>query len=145
MTTMSSPAEKPWKRPFGKSERNSPDVQQAGSVDRDHQASPVKDTLPEGRKPMEEIRFLQKGAYILSQESAKQSDPPTKTSWTIMLYIAADGLLANFAVESLKQLSRSASTAPGKDDQASVVVAAQFSHRCKSRRTEHKTICPTLQ
>ena len=62
-----------------------------------------------------------------SYKRAKQSGPTTKTSWTIMLYIAADGLLANFAVDSLKQLSRSASTAPGHDDQASVVVAAQFS------------------
>jgi hypothetical protein len=38
--------------------------------------------------------------------------------WTIMLYIAADGNLANFAVESLKQLNHTA----GKD----IVVAAQF-------------------
>ena len=60
-------------------------------------------------------------------KKATQSGPTTKTSWTIMLYIAADGILANFAVESLRQLSRSASTGRGKDDQASVVVAAQFS------------------
>jgi len=49
------------------------------------------------------------------------------TSWTIMLYIAADSTLANFAVESLKQLNRAAILPPGKDDQADVTVAAQFS------------------
>jgi hypothetical protein len=40
------------------------------------------------------------------------------TDWLIMMYMSADGLLANFAVESLKQLKRAAS----KD----VVVVAQF-------------------
>jgi len=29
-------------------------------------------------------------------------------NWTIMVYISADGVLANFAVESLKQLKRAA-------------------------------------
>lgn len=43
-----------------------------------------------------------------------------------MLYIAADSTLANFAVESLKQLNSSASAAEPTGD-ASVVVAAQFS------------------
>ncbi len=67
------------------------------------------------------------GTIQNSLGATKVPTPATKTSWTIMLYIAADGLLANFAVESLKQLSKSASAAPGDDDQASVVVAAQFS------------------
>jgi hypothetical protein len=46
--------------------------------------------------------------------------------WTIMLYIAADDVLANFAVESLRQLyeSATASTPSG----ANVVVAAQFAY-----------------
>jgi len=39
-------------------------------------------------------------------------------NWLAMVYISADGLLANFAVESLKQLKRAA----GKD----IVVVAQF-------------------
>jgi hypothetical protein len=30
------------------------------------------------------------------------------TDWTIMVYISADNVLANFAIESLKQLKRSA-------------------------------------
>jgi hypothetical protein len=51
---------------------------------------------------------------------------PKKKSWTIMLYIAADGTLANFAVESLKQLKNSASKHGDPMDQASVIVAAQF-------------------
>src|SRR6266705_2600292 len=38
-------------------------------------------------------------------------------NWTIMVYISADGVLANFAVESLKQLKRAAGNG--------VVVAAQ--------------------
>ena len=42
--------------------------------------------------------------------------------WTIMLYIAADGNLANFAVESLKQLHHTAGGSPG----SKIVVAAQF-------------------
>jgi hypothetical protein len=49
-----------------------------------------------------------------------------KTSWTIMLYIAADSALANFAVESLKQLNSSVRAA-STEDKAEVVVAAQFS------------------
>src|ERR1035437_307439 len=51
----------------------------------------------------------------------------TKTSWTIMLYIAADDTLANFAVESLKQLNKSARVPADPTDEANVVVAAQFS------------------
>jgi Clostripain family len=49
-----------------------------------------------------------------------------QTRWTIMLYIAADGDLANFAVESLKQVNHSASIPSDQGDQAKVVVAAQF-------------------
>jgi len=102
------------------------DGQPAVAVERDDKASPAKDTLREVRKPMEGTpTYSQKGTTQSVQ--ATKPDLPIKTSWTIMLYIAADGLLANFAVESLKQLSKSASTAPGNDDQASVVVAAQFS------------------
>jgi len=46
-----------------------------------------------------------------------QSDPKKK-KWVIMLYISADSTLANFAIESLKQIKQSAD--------ADVVVAAQF-------------------
>src|SRR5215813_11735603 len=42
----------------------------------------------------------------------------TMAEWTIMVYLAADDILANFAIESLKQLRRSA----GRD----IVVAAQL-------------------
>ena len=31
---------------------------------------------------------------------------PEKANWTIMVYISADNILANFAIESLKQLKR---------------------------------------
>lgn len=51
----------------------------------------------------------------------------SKKRWTILLDIAADGVLANFGIESLKQLKNSASTAGGATDQAEVTVAAQFS------------------
>jgi hypothetical protein len=44
-----------------------------------------------------------------------------------MLYIAADGVLANFGIESLKQLNDSASLPPSVSDTATVVAAAQFS------------------
>src|SRR5262249_35575550 len=58
---------------------------------------------------------------------AEASDNPTdKIRWTIMLYIAADGNIANFGVESLKQLNHSIATCVGPDDEAEVVVAAQF-------------------
>src|ERR1700753_251766 len=41
-----------------------------------------------------------------NQPGANTVTPGTaKPSWTIMLYIAADALLANFAIESLKQLN----------------------------------------
>jgi hypothetical protein len=43
-----------------------------------------------------------------------------------MLYIAADSVLANFAVESLKQLNKSAKPTATRRDVATVVVAAQF-------------------
>jgi hypothetical protein len=58
--------------------------------------------------------------------SATIAEKKKKTSWTIMLYIAADGNIANFGVESLKQLNRSVGLPPGPDDEATVVVAAQF-------------------
>jgi Clostripain family len=48
----------------------------------------------------------------------------TLKTWTIMLFIEADGALANFAVESLKQLAKSFSQ-DAKND-GSVAVAAQF-------------------
>lgn len=50
-----------------------------------------------------------------------------KASWTILLDIAADGMLANFAVESLKQLKNSASVPLSRSDLSTVKVAAQFS------------------
>lgn len=54
--------------------------------------------------------------------STRRSEPPTPPTpppiWVIMIYIAADSTLANFAVETLKQLNRTA----GPD----VVVAVQF-------------------
>jgi hypothetical protein len=57
-------------------------------------------------------------------KGATQSGSTTKTHWTIMVYIVADGTLANFAVESLKQLIEFASKAG--DDLLKVVVGAQF-------------------
>jgi Clostripain family len=54
-----------------------------------------------------------------STAAADQAD------WTIMLYIAADDTLANFAVESLKQLSKSAS-ASAESGAPKVVVAVHF-------------------
>ena len=50
----------------------------------------------------------------LTREHQQSTDSGRrKTSWTIMLYIAADGILANFAVESLKQLNKSAQYSSG--------------------------------
>jgi hypothetical protein len=46
--------------------------------------------------------------------------------WTIILYIAADGILANFAVESLKQVNRSVAIPYGGKDEGRVIVTAQF-------------------
>jgi hypothetical protein len=60
-------------------------------------------------------------------EKQQDKPPSVKTSWTILLDIAADGSLANFAVESLKQLRNSASQKPDDADAATVKVAAQFS------------------
>ena len=62
----------------------------------------------------------------IQEGSPAPTTPAQNTDWTIMLYIAADGTLANFAVESLKQLNSSASAAQ-PNGKASVVVAAQFS------------------
>ena len=62
----------------------------------------------------------------VSDKGATQSGSTTKTHWTIMLYIVADDVLTNFAVESLKQLTESFNTRSGATGNASVVVAAQF-------------------
>jgi hypothetical protein len=59
-----------------------------------------------------------------TQKSAASS---SRKRWTILLDIAADGGLANFGIESLKQLKNSASTAGSATDPAEVMVAAQFS------------------
>ena len=57
----------------------------------------------------------------------KLSGPPAEpVRWMIMLYIAADGNLANFAIESLKQINNSMAIPCGQTDEATVVVAAQF-------------------
>jgi len=58
-----------------------------------------------------------------TDSQSSRSDP---IRWTIMLYIAADGNLANFAVESLKQLNHSITSHSGNSRENSVVVAAQF-------------------
>lgn len=47
-------------------------------------------------------------------------------NWMIMMYIAADDMLANFAVESLKQLKRAVSANNAISTNGSVVVVAQF-------------------
>jgi hypothetical protein len=66
-------------------------------------------------------------AESTQSKNKKPAEKPTKpVRWTIMLYIAADGTLANFAVESLKQINNSMSKTTHPTDQASVVVAAQF-------------------
>jgi hypothetical protein len=57
----------------------------------------------------------------------KSAAAPSKKRWTILLDIAADGLLANFGIESLKQLKNSATTKGADSDPAEVLVAAQFS------------------
>ena len=60
--------------------------------------------------------------------------PATESDWTIMVYIVADGTLANFAVDSLKKLNESvhprapASVSTPGTRSPSVVVAAQFSY-----------------
>lgn len=60
--------------------------------------------------------------------STRKSAPTSsKKRWTILLDIAADGLLANFGIESLKQLKNSATTMGADSDPAEVMVAAQFS------------------
>lgn len=60
-------------------------------------------------------------------QNKKQSDLPVKAvRWMIMLYIAADGNLANFAIESLKQINNSMAIPCGEADEATVLVAAQF-------------------
>src|SRR6059058_1547079 len=51
---------------------------------------------------------------------------PEVKAWTVMLYIEADGALANFAVESLKQLEKSISTQHDERGKPSIGVAAQL-------------------
>lgn len=51
---------------------------------------------------------------------SRQSPIPKKIKWLVMLYISADSTLANFAIESLKQIKRSIKR---KTD---VIVAVQF-------------------
>ena len=89
-----------------------------GPTGRDHakddQELPAKDT------------FRQKGEQRMETIQNPEKTDKT-TSWTIMLYIAADDTLANFAVESLKKLSKSARAPADPGDVAKVVVAAQFS------------------
>jgi hypothetical protein len=60
------------------------------------------------------------------QKEKAPNSADKRVSWTIMLYIAADGALANSAVESLKQINDSIAQPADPTDQASVVVAAQF-------------------
>lgn len=58
--------------------------------------------------------------------NAEGEPGPTKADWIIMLYIAADGNLANFAVESLKQLNNSTGNTNDPNATGKVVVAVQF-------------------
>jgi hypothetical protein len=60
--------------------------------------------------------------------------PGGQADWTIMLYIAADDTLANFAVESLKQINKSTSAPDGSRGDAKVVVAAQFDLRTANEK-----------
>jgi hypothetical protein len=62
-----------------------------------------------------------------AQGSTKAANP-AKKRWTIMLYISADDVLANFAVESLRQLNQSVSAAAEPGDTAELSVAAQFAY-----------------
>jgi Clostripain family len=67
-------------------------------------------------------------ANAKSLEGAQPTQPiGKKPRWTVMVYIAADAVLANFGVESLKQLNEGASSPECREDPAQVVVAAQFS------------------
>src|SRR4051812_43352616 len=115
MTTMSSPVE-PRNTPVG-NPSDSPEVNRPGPSREMTRHFPAKIFASEGRKQMD-----MSPTY---QESITQPPP---ADWTIMLYIEADGALANFAVESLKQLHESASAPSAqKDNEANVVVAAHFS------------------
>ena len=71
---------------------------------------------------------VKRAAQISSNPKSVDSTGSTDNcvqDWTIMLYIAADGTIANFGIESLKQVNRSIAIPPGPQDQT-VVVAAQF-------------------
>ena len=86
-------------------------------------AFPEGTQIPPGNKPP--VSGTEAGG-------AYKGPPPDNSekkieSWTIMVYIAADALLANFGVESLKQLNEAASSAPSEGDIAKVTIAAQFS------------------
>jgi len=67
-----------------------------------------------------------KSAATVDGSQATAGSTPKKR-WTILIDIGADGLLANFGVESLKQLKNSANATGGATDPATVMVAAQFS------------------
>ncbi len=56
--------------------------------------------------------------------------PDKKADWAILVYISADGVLANFAVESLKQLKRAAGDG--------VVVAAQVDKNGKRQARRYR-------
>jgi Clostripain family len=61
-----------------------------------------------------------------TQPTTLPSEEPKHVHWTVMLYIAADAILANFAIESLKQLHRSIIAGPQPSDKATVTVVVQF-------------------
>jgi Clostripain family len=62
-----------------------------------------------------------------TRATQKSAGSLPKERWTILLAIAADGQLANFAIESLKQLKNSVCQPVDSTDTAEVKVAAQFS------------------
>src|SRR5580698_1231755 len=56
-------------------------------------------------------------ANAKSLEGAQPTQPiGKKPRWTVMVYIAADAVLANFGVESLKQLNEGASSPECRED-----------------------------
>jgi len=66
------------------------------------------------------------GAEAPAENPTTPKSPKTPTTWTIMVYIAADDVLASFAVDSLKQLNRSVSAQAPAKDESSLTVAANF-------------------
>jgi Clostripain family len=89
---------------------------------------PVKRTGKGSSKetPSDSRRSAGDGAQKISPGGKAADSVHKEIRWTIMLYIAADGGIANFGIESLKQLNRSVAMAAGPQDKATVVVAAQF-------------------